>query len=179
MNSFTLDINSRSYNLIGDETTDVYRNQLGDLNLYKCTDYKYVIDIGANIGITTLLFAQDASHVFSFEPDSKTFNYLLNNIRKNKIDNVSAFDIGIGKSKSKSIIVRPPDNPSSNFIKSGLVNLHSEYLEEHVTLISLDRFVRNHGLRDIDLIKIDVEGMELSVLGGGTNSKEISTYGNS
>jgi FkbM family methyltransferase len=167
MNSFVLDINSTSYNLIGDESIDVYKNQLGDLSLYKCIDYKNVIDIGANIGMTTLYFAEEASHVFSFEPDPKTFNYLLDNLEKNKIDNVSAFNVGIGKSKSKSIIVRPPDNPSSNFVKSGLVNLHSEYLEEHITLISLDRFVRNQSLRDIDLIKIDVEGLELAVLAGG------------
>ena len=77
MKSFTLDINGSNYKLLGYEDKNIYESHLKDLSLYKCIDYDCVIDIGANIGITTLYFSQLASQVFAFEPNLDSLKYLL------------------------------------------------------------------------------------------------------
>lgn len=41
-----------------------------------------VVDIGANIGLTSILFSGLASNVFSFEPSPSTYNILSENISK-------------------------------------------------------------------------------------------------
>src|SRR5262245_13382224 len=51
----------------------------------------WVIDVGANIGYYTLLFAQKVGQrgrVFAFEPDPENFELLEHNVRQNGYDNV-------------------------------------------------------------------------------------------
>lgn len=59
----------------------------GSYNLLSSTRKKIaVIDIGMNVGITSLFYAskKEVEKVFSFEPFTPTYNMALNNIRLNK-----------------------------------------------------------------------------------------------
>jgi FkbM family methyltransferase len=164
--SFTLDINGSNYKLLGLEDKNVYESHLKDLSLYKCIDYDCVIDIGANIGITTLFFAQLSSEVFAFEPNLDSFNVLVDNLKLNRISNVSPVNLGCGNKRMSKKLVKYSQNRSSDFILTNSFIPHTDYDTESIDLVNLDHFVNKQKLAKIDLIKIDVEGYELSVLAG-------------
>ena len=125
-----------------------------------------VIDVGANIGYYTLIFAQlvgSSGKVFAFEPESKNFEILKKNIEINNYPNIVA----------EQKIVSD---------KSGIVKL---FIAEHgivghrinqqkssqkfieVESIILDNYIKKLNLDNkINFIKIDVEGSEPKVLEG-------------
>ena len=134
-----------------------------------------VIDVGANIGYYTLIFAQlvgSSGKVFAFEPESKNFEILKKNIEINNYPNIVA----------EQKIVSD---------KSGIVKL---FIAEHgivghrinqqkssqkfieVESIILDNYIKKLNLDSkINFIKIDVEGSEPKVLEG---AKEIMQKSN-
>lgn len=122
---------------------------------------KVIIDIGANIGNHSIFFGKicKAKKVFSFEPQCKVFDVLKKNININELENiVSLYNIGLGSEEKKvSLEVIDEKNCGSNKLnldKSGNIDVKL-----------LDDIVEER----IDLIKIDVEGMELEVLKGAKN----------
>lgn len=56
------------------------------------------IDIGANLGIFSIIAAETLKNgiVVALEPNPKIFSTLIENINKNKLQNIIAFNIGIG-----------------------------------------------------------------------------------
>jgi FkbM family methyltransferase len=171
--SFTLDINGSNYKLLGYEDKNIYEGHLKDLSLYQCIQYDYVIDIGANIGLTTIFFAQQALHVVAFEPNRDSFDLMVDNLESNEIVNVSPLNLGCGSQQMTAKLVKYSQNRSSDFILVNDFIPHSDYDAESIDIIDLDYFVSKQKLDKIDLIKIDVEGYELSVLAGAVETLRI------
>jgi FkbM family methyltransferase len=131
-----------------------------------------VLDVGANIGTHTLAFSNmvgEKGKVYSFEPQPAIFNLLSSNISINSITNVQLFNYALGNSQREIYV---PIIDYSEHINSGSVSLKTQvendrkknyYSVPLKTIDSLD-------IPSIDFIKIDVEGMETSVLEGSKNS---------
>jgi len=125
-----------------------------------------VFDIGANIGLTSIFFAERCSKVYSFEPVKPTFEFLKQNISMYKLANVQFENLGFGRKKKLSIIAMPKNDSASGFISEAIVP-HSEYLSEKVELSTLDSFTSLQKIEKVDFLKLDVEGYELEILLGG------------
>lgn len=125
-----------------------------------------VFDIGANIGLTSIFFAERCSKVYSFEPVRSTFRFLTQNITRYDLANVQLENFGFGREKKKSIIVMDKTDSASGFIGEAIVP-HSEYLIENIELSTLDFFTSQHKIEKVNFLKLDVEGYELEVLFGG------------
>ena len=114
-----------------------------------------IIDVGANIGYFTLLFARLArkGRVWAFEPNPKSFDLLEANIRLNGFGNVTAVNRAVSDRESTLRF-------NSNYVNSSV----SEKGSIEVKASALDGFLP----RDlkVDLIKIDVEGWELHAFRG-------------
>ena len=121
-----------------------------------------VIDVGANIGVHTLRFAQlvgKMGRVFAFEPQRLVYQKLCSTIALNNIDNVIAYNYGIGEEETKVEVKSMIWGNLGNFsIERASVNNGDEIIE----IKTLDSF----SLQKCNLIKIDVEGMEKKVLNG-------------
>jgi FkbM family methyltransferase len=131
-----------------------------------------ILDIGANIGYTSCLFAQaieSGSKVYSFEPDETNFQMLSDVIRrKNLPDRIVALHSAVGAADG-SVKIWHNENHSGDH---RVVTEHfKDQLSDSsrvatVPMVSVDSFAAARNLRKISFIKIDVQGYELAVCDG-------------
>lgn len=133
------------------------------------------IDIGANIGLMSLLGATKVGNsgaVYAFEPVPDTFNLLQTNLSINQSHNIYAFNFGLGSAKGEGTIYKYPDNRGMNtFVKREV----SAQVSTNVPIHTLDSFLKDLNVNEVKMLKIDVEGWELEVLKG---SMELLSSGN-
>jgi FkbM family methyltransferase len=130
-----------------------------------------VIDIGANIGYFTILFAKlvgNEGAVYAFEPTNKYFKFLKDNVLINELSNVRIFNKGLSDKNGEMEI----------FIDDSSATIHQPIAsdikdKEIIRLMTLDEFVVEHDLKAINFIKIDIDGHEPFVLDGAINSIRI------
>lgn len=134
-----------------------------------------VLDVGANIGVHAVMFSREAGpkgKVYSFEAQRILFNMLAGNIALNSINNVYCFHNAVSD-ESKFIDIpqfdysKPLNFGSVEFGREQEESIGQERMrdpdsQEQVLAITLD----SCGFEHADLIKIDVEGMEMNVLRG-------------
>jgi FkbM family methyltransferase len=126
-----------------------------------------VLDAGAFIGTHTLAFAQMAGptgKVYAFEPRREIFAYLQRNIDANGLGQVHARNVALGAQPAELAMDTLDLLHADNFGGLALASPHDtaadgQYFVSIVTLDMLD-------LPKVDLIKLDVEGMEGEVLAG-------------
>ena len=124
-----------------------------------------VLDIGANIGCTSLLFGDLARQVYSFEPSPTTHRWLVENVQRAKLNNVEPLNLGLGKDAGTFELTFAPNNRSGGFV-SNLTSASEGHQVEQITIARGDDFIREHQIAKVDFIKIDVEGFEQSVIEG-------------
>lgn len=124
-----------------------------------------ILDIGANIGCTSILFGKLAKHVYSFEPSPCTYSYLEMNVKAAHLDNVTTGNVGLGKESGIFELTFSPNDRSGGFV-SNLICASDGHQVERVTILKGDAFIDDHSVPKIDFIKIDVEGFERSVIEG-------------
>jgi len=128
------------------------------------------IDVGANIGYFSCLFAQivgPQGKVIAFEPESKNFDLLKHNVKLNNFDNVSCYKMAISDQNAETKIYISEEHCE---LHSLIEQPNAEY--QIISTQSLDSFVMDNDLlrgKSIDLVKIDAEGYELKVLKGMKN----------
>lgn len=128
-----------------------------------------VLDVGANIGLMSLLFARtvgNAGTVHAFEPSVFANNLLRENIGLNGLGNIRVRRAAVSDTVGKTSFVNPDPASISSFNYGSLSLAHSirnargENVEtDQVTVDSID-------LHECDFIKIDVEGFEAAVVRG-------------
>ena len=124
---------------------------------------KIVIDIGANIGDTALLFASKGATVFAFEPIHTSFRRLELNISANEIGkNIIPFNVGLSdREKEIEIMLNPNATVGiSTFSKINRDNMHREKIQ----LVNALNYLRDNNITSCDLLKIDCEGCETVLL---------------
>ena len=124
------------------------------------------IDIGANVGYYSLLAAQmiTTGRVYSFEPVSATYKKLLQNISLNDFSSIYCEQVAISNFTGQATVFLSADE---NTGMSGLQSAKNfSGKTEIINCITLDEAQVNFNIPKIDLIKIDVEGSEVTVLKG-------------
>ena len=130
------------------------------------------IDIGAHVGYFALLagHANSAGDVYAFEPHPLVYERLTRNTALNDLGNVSCQQLAVGNKGgvARFYYARGGINSSSSlsqrFMESIVVNSRLESSEVHV--VSLDDFVDERHIADVDLVKIDTETTEGDVFEG-------------
>ncbi len=138
-------------------------------------DVRWVIDVGANEGRVTLaaLKSFPGSRVICFEPVKNVFDGLSDRLKLYK-DRVVLLNQALSDVNGEAEINITTTNsahslsPQAPFHKA--FNPHvKEKGREKVKLVRLDDIAPGLPAREIDVLKIDVEGHELNVLRGGEN----------
>ena len=143
-----------------------YEKELADLIGKMLKPGDVFLDIGANIGYFSLLAASKdpTCKVIAFEPAKDIFGKLKENITINHFKNIITVNTAVGeKSEEKVLFLSRSDNLGMSSFRQP-ENFSGE--TEKVKVVSIDDWIKIAGLHKIDLIKIDVEGSEMTVLKG-------------
>jgi FkbM family methyltransferase len=148
-----------SWEQIGNVILDnFFSNIYNDLDL----DGKIVVDVGAGIGDTPILFAiRGASKVYALEPFPAIYRVARLNIIANRIDNVVLLKAAIG---SEDDIVCS-DLGSSSIYR---IFAPSQKCLEWIRVYSLETLLKEIGVSDGAVLKMDCEGCEYHVLGSAS-----------
>lgn len=120
-----------------------------------------VVDAGAYIGLYTCALAGCVAKVWAFEPDPRSVARLQRNIALNGFTNVITRQVALMESEGQVAMFLPPGSPESPATRTkNPGGWDSAGLVEARRLDDVFSGIR------LDLIKIDVEGAELSVLNG-------------
>lgn len=137
-----------------------------------------IFDVGSNIGIATLFFKSfypDAV-IYSFEPDPDTFSLLDSNIIQNNLTDILRTNAGLSDFDGKSTLYVPHWSDGSSSILQEKIEIERGYAsqcfalpesdikEKEIDVVKCSDFIRKHSIGHIDLLKIDAEGSEESII---------------
>jgi FkbM family methyltransferase len=142
---FLRDIRGNDYStLLAIAGNDAYR-------LSEIKDPSIVVDVGAHIGIFSLIVAgrYPKARVFAIEPDTENYELLERNIALNGLQNITPINAAIGKDFGQTAFYS-----SGSSVGHSTVNTHVGAETKQVETIPLSKF------SDIDALKFDAEGAE-------------------
>jgi FkbM family methyltransferase len=125
-----------------------------------------IIDIGANIGLHSIYFANLApdGFVLALEPSLDTFDLLRRNV--NGKPNIALLNVAISDQGGLLEFFHASDNAYSSLMDTKRAAIART---TKVACMTIDDVANALQLGRVDLVKIDVEGFEHNVLKGMTN----------
>lgn len=125
-----------------------------------------VYDVGANMGLHSALLAKQTKGrggVIAFEPDSRAYERLVENLKLNGLDNVRTYRMALGEARAVAKLYRGSRSHDSSLVPGASAGSPAHEL---VQVSSGDELVTLEHLPLPRAVKIDVEGYEYSVLLG-------------
>jgi FkbM family methyltransferase len=135
---------------------------------YLATDKKIVVfDVGANIGdyAREVLAVSGNAKIYAFEPHPRTYVELA------KVAGIQSFNVAFGDRESVLELFDyagvADGSQHASIFRDVIEGIHKGKSTSHlVSCTRVDDFCEQHNIDSIDLLKIDTEGNELSVLRG-------------
>lgn len=139
------------------------------------SDRKTVIDLGANVGTTSVPFALAGYHVLAIEPIPATYSMLTSNVSRNHLDGrIDCVQVAISDTDATiamwtgfasgqaevAVPGRQPSMTSSGGARGALVSVPARRLDTLLTEQAL-------APRDVALVWADVQGSETAVIATG------------
>jgi len=156
-NDLEIKIRSNSTDLMA--LTNVWMIKEYEIEKFDISKKDTVIDIGAHIGLFSLLVSRFCSDgkIFSFEPIQKNFELLTDNLESNKLENIFPFNLAVSKDSSEvKLFLDDDDSAHSIFGKSN--NFVS------VKSISLQEIFDKNNINLCKILKLDCEGAEYEII---------------
>jgi len=120
-----------------------------------------VVDVGANIGLSTILLARSAQRVIAFEPSPTNVGYLRRNLASNGIANVEVVAAAVSDRPGTLRFHVAQFGAGSHVVAAGYVQ------GDAIATIDVPAVTLDEALTvPVSFIKIDAEGHEPDVLAG-------------
>jgi len=129
-----------------------------------------VFDVGANVGDYTRLALREARmancaiEIFAFEPCPQNSEILRKTFTPDS--NVRIVCVAVGdKQEQRVLYSETPGSSQASLLKRGTLQIE-DLKEIEVPVLRLDEYMAAESIHHLDLLKLDVEGAELSALQG-------------
>jgi FkbM family methyltransferase len=122
-----------------------------------------VVDVGANIGMYTMLSAQavgSSGTVFAFEPVPEVYRRLTENLAISGIVNVAPHRIAISDTTGTARFYLGRTDSMGSLCRTQTA------VAIEVPTETLDNFLERNGVTRVDAVKIDAEGAEMRIVHG-------------
>jgi FkbM family methyltransferase len=130
-----------------------------------------VIDVGANIGLYSIVadrLVGARGRVWAFEPSSKTYQWLLDNLRVNGCASVIPIKLALSECGEELALQSDPwFGDAYRYLARRNATASTPSAShaggpgtERVTTVTLDDYAETHDIRNVDFIKVDIEGWE-------------------
>jgi FkbM family methyltransferase len=130
-----------------------------------------VFDLGANVGMVSMLEAKRGADVYAFEPNPDCFRRLLKNVLANGLEGrIHAFNIAVGAAVGAGTMHVDKGGTTGGTVTVGAAPGQAR----RVGITTLDQISAAIGVSQIDLLKIDIEGAEVDALRGATRTLSMT-----
>lgn len=146
------------------------RNYIYDIiNFYENNDVKYILDIGANIGQSAKKFRTffRKASIICFEPVNSTYKVLLENTKNDKSIICKNFALGDEEGEKE---IKLSNNSGLNSLVDDVNKNFNPNDKQKVKISTVDAFIAQAEIEQVNLIKIDTEGFDLNVLKGASKT---------
>ena len=133
---------------------EIFEKQI--YNFKTNSDKPFIIDCGANIGLSIIYFKQlyPAATILGFEPDPGAFEILTYNIKQLGFFDVEVMEKGLWDKETRLSFFAEGADGGRIALESDKENL------KHIYTVRLKDYLNKH----VDFLKIDIEGAETTVL---------------
>jgi FkbM family methyltransferase len=122
-------------------------------------NYKNVSDLGANIGLHSIILSRCGFEVTAYEPDPVHFALLNRNLEINQCLGVKSINAAVSDVTGVANFVRVLGNTTSSHLEGSKDNAYGELENFEVKTIAVDQVFAG-----TDFIKMDVEGAEAKII---------------
>ena len=128
-------------------------------------DDPVIVDLGAHIGMSVLYFKMlfPKARIIAFEPVAANFEILKKNVEENQLENVEIYQLAVAP-KSGKIVMHAAIDESPWLSGAGIMPKGwkgvQKTKEVAVEAVGIRDILRNR----IDILKMDIEGMEYEVM---------------
>lgn len=119
-----------------------------------------IVDIGANIGVFSLMAAQRwcQAHILAFEPSPSNFSWLEHNVRSSHARQITCRPVAVAGTRGEARFYLKGDSGWHSLIGDGAKTSIA------VQTITLDDVLNETDAKQIDILKLDCEGAEYDIL---------------
>ena len=150
---------------------EIVTNNDYKLDLFCNQKNKTFFDIGTNIGIATVIMAKlnPESVVYAFEPFTKAYELLLQNIKINNLTNVVPHNLAVSNKTNKTLnlsILNWMSGANSTYSAPEKFDgyYHIPQNIQTIECISFDEIMTKYNINKVHLLKIDCEGAEFDII---------------
>lgn len=122
-----------------------------------------VIDVGGNLGLFSIYAQPYAKKIYCIEPSKQHFNCISKTTKHNKYTNIIPVKLAISHENTTTKFYHN-DNVTM-FSLSESVSPNKDDFED-VECVTLEKFINDNAIKQVDFLKLDIEGAEGKVLCG-------------
>ena len=146
-------------------TSEINGNEYSNMFNIDFKEGDIVIDIGANIGMVSILLAKKFPFIkiYSFEPVKTNYDNFVKNIKINEVTDgiIKHFNKAVTKDGREISMIVNPINQGNSYINIYNTNYNLELNVESLTFTDI---LNENNIDKIKLLKIDCEGSEYEIL---------------